>query len=258
MKLSPLLFSLIALLLASASGVTGYYILKSSVHETLFNVTDVIDGDTIEIDTGEKVRMLGINAPETSEHYYAEAKKMLDSLVKNKNVVLKSGSEDTDRYGRLLRYVFIDGDFVNLRMVEGGYATVYILDPEEKHYLELMKAEKTAKDGKLGVWKPSGYSGCIRITDFQYSGEERAKFHNDCNYSIKMDSWEIKDEGTHIYRFKPFILGANSDLMFFTGFGSDGADRLYWNSKTAVWNNDGDTLFLRDDRGNLVLSYSYP
>lgn len=58
--------------------------------------------------------------------------------------------------------------------------------------------------------------------------------------------------------FKTFVFVPNATFTLFSGRGSDTKDALYWNSKSAVWNNDGDTLFLRDDKGNLVLSYSYP
>lgn len=258
MKITTVLMVVVAIFLASASGFTSYFILANINHEKTFNVTKVIDGDTIEIETGQKVRLLGINSPETNEHYYAEAKEKLSNLILGRSVKLESGPEDTDQYGRLLRHVFVDGTFVNLEMIKDGYATVYIVNPDEKYYLELKKAEKDAKDNKLGLWNTSGFSVCISITEFHYTGEEYVKFLNSCGYPVKMEKWEIKDEGTHIYIFKAFMFNPNSILTFFTGYGSDTADKLYWNSKSTIWNNDGDTLFLRDDKGNLVLSYSYP
>ncbi len=258
MRLNGFLIVASLLVLTAVFSFTGYYILTNPNQEKLFNVTKVLDGDTIEIETGETVRLLGINAPEDNEHYYKAAKYYLSELVQNKSVKLEAVSEDKDRYGRLLRYVFVGGTFVNLGMVKEGYATVYILDPEDKYYLEFKKAEKGAKDSMLGIWNVSSFNVCINITEFHYTGEEYVKLHNNCSYSIRMDKWEVKDEGTHIYVFKSFVFNPNSSFILFTGSGKDTVDKLYWNSKTSIWNNDGDILFLRDDKGNLVLSYSYP
>lgn len=252
------LIILLVLILASVSGFTGYYMLANAKETRTFNVTKVLDGDTIEIETAEKIRLLGINSPEQNEHYYKEAKEKLSSLVQGRSVELEVGPVDKDRYGRLLRYVFVGDTFTNMEMVKEGYATVYIVEPDEKYYLEFKKAEKEARESKLGLWNTSGFGMCIRITEFHYTGEEYVKFHNDCSYPIEMDGWEIKDDTTHIYIFEGFVLNANSSFTLFTGFGSDTADKLYWNSKNTIWNNAGDTLFLRDDTGSLVLSYSYP
>jgi len=267
MKPNVLLTALIVIVLMSISSLTGYYILTNAQKEKTFNVTNVIDGDTVEIGTREKVRLLGINAPEENEHYFKDAKDRLVKLVGGKLVKLESGSEDKDRYGRLLRYIFIDGTFVNLQMVEEGYATVYIINPDEKYYLEFKKAEKEAKDNKLGLWVSSSSIGCVAVVVFHYDAggndnenlnDEYLTLQNKCDNSISMNDWEVKDEGTNIYTFKGFVLGSNSKVTLYTGSGSDTVNELYWSKKRAVWNNKGDTLFLRDDKGNLVLSYSYP
>jgi micrococcal nuclease len=179
-------------------------------------------------------------------------------MILGKEVKLERGIEDIDIYGRLLRFVFLDDNFINLLLVREGYATVFIVDPEEKYVSELYAAEQIAKDRKLFLWRTSDFSSCIKITDFQYKGEEHVEFYNECDYPIKMDAWEVKDEATHIYKFKTFTLSAKSSFTLFTSIGSNTGDKLFWNSKTTIWNNDGDTLFLRDDKGNLVLSHKYP
>ncbi|MEM7824738.1 MAG: thermonuclease family protein, partial [Candidatus Aenigmatarchaeota archaeon] len=134
MKFNFFVLILGLIFLVSLSSFTGYIVLVK-IPEKTFNVTKVLDGDTIEIETGEKVRLLGINAPEINEHYYQEAKDRLAELVNGKLVKLEAGREDKDIYGRLLRYVFVDDVFVNLQLLREGYATVYITNPEEKYYL---------------------------------------------------------------------------------------------------------------------------
>lgn len=286
MKLNVFLAIVVVIALISISSFTGYYILVNAQREKAFNVTKVFDGDTVEIETGDKVRLLGINSAEHGEYYYQEAKDRLAQLVAKKQVKLESGPEDKDRYGRLLRYVFIDDVFVNQQLLKEGYAIVYFLNPEEKYYLEFKEAEKEAKEKKLGLWigsgvkvnsdekagsgvkSVSGVQVCISIVEFNYDAigndnenmnGEYVTFQNNCNDAVKMDGWIVKDEATNVYTFKGFSLGGNSKVTLYTGSGNDAADKVYWDKKRyAVWNNDGDTLFLRDDKGNLVLSYSYP
>lgn len=262
-----LIFSvLIVIILMLVSSFTGYYILTNAEQEKTFNVTKVIDGDTVEIESGEKVRLLGINAPEENEYYYQEAKERLTKLVEGKLVKLETSSEDKDRYGRLLRYIFVDDLHANLRLLKEGYATVYIINPDEQYYLEFKKAEKEAKESKLGLWTSSD-TECVAILNFNYDAAgndnenlngEHVTFKNNCGNPINMNGWEVKDEGTSIYIFASFVLANESSVTLYTGSGVGTVDELYWNQKRAVWNNNGDTLFLRDNKGNLVLSYSYP
>jgi micrococcal nuclease len=86
---------------------------------TTTKVTRVIDGDTFETDTGEKVRLIGINAPEISDIFGQEAKQHLSDLIENKTVDLQTDniSNDRDRFQRLLRYVILDGVDINKKMV---------------------------------------------------------------------------------------------------------------------------------------------
>lgn len=268
MRLNLILIVSLVIILLSVSSITGYFILTNFAQEKTFNVTKVFDGDTIEIETGERVRLLGINAPERNELRYQESKDRLKELVEGKLVKLKAGAEDKDRYGRLLRYVFIGDTFVNLQLVKEGYAIVYIVNPDEKYYLELKKAEKQAKENKLGLWSTGESTlNCVVIFEFNYDAEgndnynlndEYVRFKNNCDYAVNFTGWNVRDSATHVYTFKSFVLEPNSDFTLFSGSGTDTKSKVYWNSKRAIWNNAGDTLFLRDDKGNLVLSYSYP
>lgn len=86
-------------------------------------VTSVIDGDTIDVAGGERVRLIGIDSPERGACGYAEASAALRSLIGRRPVVLVPGArDDRDRYGRLLRYVEVDGVDANLEMLRRGHA----------------------------------------------------------------------------------------------------------------------------------------
>jgi len=88
-------------------------------------VTRVIDGDTFELETGEKVRLICIDTPETGNSGAEEAKEFLESLVLGKSVKLEKDVSETDQYGRLLRYVYVNDIFVNKEIVQKGYGTVF-------------------------------------------------------------------------------------------------------------------------------------
>lgn len=230
-------------------------------------VSEIIDGDTVELETGEKVRLIGINTPEKNMHCYSEAKDKLQELIGGKEVELEKDVTDKDIYERLLRYIYIDNLFVNLEMVKLGLATAYEYKPDVKYATKLEEAENQAKEQKIGcLWKTSDYKNCIVVSNFRYDAtgndnynlnDEYFTLKNTCPYSIGMTDWTAKDEATHIFTFPDFDLGINLEVTIYTGSGEDTLTELYWGRTSAIWNNDGDTLFLREDNGNLVLEEKY-
>lgn len=147
MKALPFLISLIALILVS--GGLGCSQCKSDQGVL---VTLVVDGDTIEIEGGARVRYLGIDAPEPAEDFGVESYEMNKTLVEGKIVTLEADVQDKDSYGRLLRYVYLDGEMINAKLVEEGYAYSYSREPNVKYQVHFIKLEKKARDSKLGLW----------------------------------------------------------------------------------------------------------
>lgn len=120
----------------------------------------VIDGDTFETESGEKVRLIGINAPEMSDFYGLKAKRYLKNLVENKIVDLETDniSNDRDRYQRLLRYVIIDGIDINKKMIADGFAFAYLKYKFSKSDL-YENAQIRAREMNLGIWGNSQNEG---------------------------------------------------------------------------------------------------
>ncbi|MFQ5826307.1 MAG: thermonuclease family protein [Dehalococcoidia bacterium] len=122
----------------------------------------VIDGDTIEIDNGELVRYLGIDTPETVhpekpvECYGPEASERNRALVEGKVVTLLRDGSDRDQYGRLLRYVFAEGTFVNGDLVWGGYAFARSYGDSPRLYQTLVQLERSAREELRGLWAVCG------------------------------------------------------------------------------------------------------
>jgi micrococcal nuclease len=116
-------------------------------------VTKVIDGDTIVIEGGYHVRYIGIDAPEVGEFYYLEAKQINEGLVEGKKVRLERDISDKDSYGRLLRYVYVDDDFVNAEIVRQGCGWARAYPPDVKYQVYLEAMEREARQLKRGVWR---------------------------------------------------------------------------------------------------------
>lgn len=115
-------------------------------------VSRVIDGDTIELNNGETVRLICIDTPETDESGFQEAKNYLTTLVLGKTVRLEKDVSEIDRYGRLLRYVYLEGLFVNGELVKKGYAEAYRYPPDVALCDAIEGYEAIAKAQKIGIW----------------------------------------------------------------------------------------------------------
>ena len=125
----------------------------------LYKVTRVIDGDTIELSSGERGRLICIDTPERGEEGYQEAKDFLSDLVLNQEVILVKDVSEKDRYGRLLRYVYFNeigielGLSINYGIVLLGYGKTYRYPPDTALCDEIQEAEEYAKDNNLGIWE---------------------------------------------------------------------------------------------------------
>ena len=133
---------------------------------TFYKVSKISDGDTFYVKTENsekfKIRLIGIDAPESynvgkkfrKEYFGKEAKVFATNLLKNKKVKLTFDVQKTDRYGRILAYAYLEnGVFLNQYLVENGFAVVATFPPNIKFVEVFTKAEKSARNKKLGLWK---------------------------------------------------------------------------------------------------------
>lgn len=125
----------------------------------LVRVTRVIDGDTIQIQGGQKVRYIGIDTPETVDPrrpvqcFGRQASQKNKELLLDRVVRLEKDVSETDKFGRLLRYVYLpDGTFVNLQLVRQGFAQVATYPPDVAHEQEFIDAQRLAQQEKRGLW----------------------------------------------------------------------------------------------------------
>ncbi len=121
-------------------------------------VIKVVDGDTIKLDNGKTVRYIGIDTPEIHnpnkkiECFGQEAAAENTRLLMGKQITLIKDTSETDRYGRILRYVYLDGIFINELLVKNGYARAITYPPDTKFEENFKKAEMAAQEQKLGLW----------------------------------------------------------------------------------------------------------
>jgi micrococcal nuclease len=127
-------------------------------------VLRVNDGDTVTVSINgrrEKIRMIGIDAPEMGQGLWGEkAKKHLeDILYSSRNVYVEYDVERRDKYGRILAYIrTADGRSVNAEMLRDGYAVLFTFPPNVKHVDEFTSAQKQARERKVGIWGKEGLS----------------------------------------------------------------------------------------------------
>ncbi len=121
-------------------------------------VTRVIDGDTVEIQGGAKVRYIGIDTPESVKPntpiqcFAKEASEKNKELVLGKEVRLEKDVSETDKYGRLLRYVYVGDTMINEVLVKEGYAHAVSYPPDVKYQEKLRFAEQFARENNKGLW----------------------------------------------------------------------------------------------------------
>jgi micrococcal nuclease len=256
----------VVIILVLGALVIGAYLALTTepLSDEEYEVAEVIDGDTIKLESGDRVRLIGINTPETGQPFYEEATSKLEELIGDNPVTLKKDVENKDQYGRLLRYVYVNDTFVNLEMVRSGMANSYEFEPNVKHSSEFEEAQQEARNAEKGLWTPSQFT--ITVSQFNYDAEgndndnlngEYIIFKNEGNSSLNLLNWMLLDESNNDYVFKNFILGNGSSFTFYTGQGTDSETKVYWGSEKSVWNNDGDSLFLRDAQGLLIAYYKY-
>ncbi len=121
-------------------------------------VSRVIDGDTIVLATGVRVRYIGMNTPELVdprkpvECFAHEAKEANRKLVEGKAVRLEQDVSERDKYGRLLRYVFVSDVMVNDYLVRQGFARASTYPPDVRYQQQFRQAEIEARDNNRGLW----------------------------------------------------------------------------------------------------------
>ena len=225
----------------------------------------IIDGDTVDLDDGRRLRFIGINTPEREQPFYEEATALNRRLTEGKDVYLELDQEHEDHYGRLLGYVWAGDVMVNLALVVNGYANVLFVPPNDRYEEPFRKAEADAKKAGRGIWAASDaplkiitIKANARGNDNENPNDEWIEIENQGRKAVQMRGFTLKDSGNHFYEFGDFEVKAGQRFVIRSGAGRDTKRELFWGLvDDSVWTNSGDAAFLRDRDGNLVDSYQY-
>ncbi|MBI2902665.1 MAG: thermonuclease family protein [Candidatus Methylomirabilis oxyfera] len=243
-------------------------------------VREVIDGDTIVLRDGRKVRYLGINAPEHGQPYAREATNFNRRVVSGVPVRLEFDQAREDRHGRLLAYVYVmkcevqgagcgEEALVSEQLLAEGLAHVFFMPPNIRYVERFLQVQERAKTAKKGMW--NAVRGPLKITRIEPTGnaeeekgasEEFVRIANVSDQSLDVSGYSIADRDGHRYDFPSAQLRPGYVLTLVTGEGKDRRDHagpvtLYWNRRAGVWNDRGDTAYLRDPKGVVVDRFEY-
>ena len=267
---AAVLVFVVAALLTSATLAAGF----------VGTVREVIDGDTIVLRDGRKVRYLGINAPEHGQPYAREATNFNRRLVSGLPVRLEFDQVREDRHGRLLAYVYAtkcevrgtkcgEETLVNEQLLAEGLAHVFFMPPNTRYAERFLHVQEKAHTAKRGMWK--AVRGPLKITRIEPKGNakgrkealgEFVRIANVSDQSLDVSGYSIADRDGHRYEFPSAQLRPGYVLTLVTGEGQDRRDHagpvtLYWNRRAGVWNDRGDTAYLRDPKGEVVDRFEY-
>jgi len=137
---------------------TGLLVYQPAPRGETAVVDYVVDGDTIEVQmngVGYRVRYVGINTPERGDRCYQEAVNANRALVEGQTVTLVRDQSNTDRFGRLLRFIYVGELFVNATLINQGYAEAVVYNPDNTLADYLQGLERAAASARRGC-HPTG------------------------------------------------------------------------------------------------------
>ena len=153
---------------------------------------------------------------------------------------------------------------MNGELVRQGHA--HVRRPLAARFRDgLLKAQVAARAKSIGIWAKAASAGISVArahadaagTDRDNLNDEYIVIENSGDTSIDLTGWTVSDEANHRYLCPRFVLPAKGKVTLRTGLGKNTASELFWGSRRPIWNNDGDTILIRDADGYLVWSYVY-
>jgi micrococcal nuclease len=239
---------------------------------TAAQTIEIFDGDSILVAIGDdefEVRLIGLNAPERDECHGDVSRSQLEELLGSSSVVLEATADDTDQFGRLLRYAWVDGIEVNARMLTIGGAIALQTGHERQD--DYRRHAREAARERRGMWATDACGPAkllpidIQPIEYNPAGADAENAINEWiditnvgNEPIDLTGWTLRDESsTHRYVFGDLQLPGDATVRVRSGCGEDRGLDLVWCAGDPVWNNGGDTALLQDAAGNIVAYRTY-
>jgi endonuclease YncB( thermonuclease family) len=236
-------------------------------------VSEVLDGDTFDLANGDRVRLLGVNAPEKGQPYSAQSIQVLKEFVLGRQLRLESDTKERDQYSRLLSYVYVGDRMVNEELVRRGVAIVETVPPNTRHEERLKTAQRDARANCEGLWQglcENKSSACIVIDsiesdavgdDNKNKNGEWVELRNTCTQNVNMAGYLLKDNSaSNYFIFPAFVLPSQKKVSIYSGCGQNIEDKLYWKCpevRSSIWNNDHDNAYLYNELDVLIADFGY-
>lgn len=236
---------------------------------TRAQVVNIVDGDTIDVvieDEQYRVRYIGMDTPERGKTFYDEATEANATLVAGREVILVKDVSETDRYGRLLRYVYLpNGTFVNASLVRNGYAQATTFPPDVAHADEFAALEQQAREEGTGLWgsapaqptataAPATGDGVV-IVDVNKQAEY-VDIRNTSGAEQGLDGWRLVSERGDQECALSGALGAGQTLRVWAMTSDAGQGGFNCGFGSNIWSNsESDPAVLYDDAGVVVDRY---
>jgi endonuclease YncB( thermonuclease family) len=206
-------------------------------------ISRVVDGDTVDLEDGRRIRLVNVNTPEKGRSGSSEATRFLKDF---EGEVVEIEIIGVGAYGRILGKLYAE-DYINLEIVKLGLAHSYLV--EEKELEDFKNAEEEAREKGIGIWERSEKYGCLDVEINK--NEEYVSIFDECG--VNFEGWTIKDESTKRYKLDGVRVG---EFKVYSEKGENKKDEFYW-GRGNVWNDDKDSIFIRDGLGGLVYYDSY-
>ena len=231
-------------------------------------ISQVYDGDTMTLESGDRIRLRWVNTPELrpAEDYGIEAREAAKALVLGKEVTLIFGKVKRDGYGRLIAGIESEGKDLSTHLLELGLAHLFVIPPDEADHASRQAAQSRAKKAGRGIWSTERYEGVFHITSFHANanGDDRVNVNGEylrvCNISdrpIDLDGFRISEQSGGSWILPPLLIPPGHTFKIHSGKGENQGDpnsqlAVYLGSDTPIWNNSRDRATIYDRHGKVV------
>ncbi len=233
-------------------------------------VTNVYDGDTFTLSTGEKVRLSSVNTPELSpsEPYAVEGRDATQAFLSSGTVLLHTGATERDGYGRIVAGASVDGKQLSEHLLSLGLAHLFLIPPvdEELDVSALLAAQERAQRARRGIWSTEGYRGDLHMTSFHANaaGDDRENVNgeylrvcNITNHPLNLEGYALNDASGDRWVMPALTIPPGHTIRIHSGEGVHQTDpreqlTVFLGSPTPVWNNSYDKATLYDRYGRIM------
>jgi endonuclease YncB( thermonuclease family) len=235
---------------------------------TTGRIVSAYDGDTMTLESGERIRLRWVNTPELrpKEDYGIEAREAAKALVTGKTAKLIFGPVKRDSYGRLIAGVEVDGVDLSTTLLEQGLGHLFLIPPDDTDHTARRAAQTRARAAGRGIWSTDRYKGLLHITSFHANapGDDRGNVNGEylriCNVSdrpVDLDGFRVTEQSGRSWMLPPILIPPGHTFKLHSGKGEHQTDAsaqlaVYLGSDTPIWNNTRDRVTLYDRHGRVI------